>query len=89
MNALASSAWPSTTALTRLNGAPAIRSVIVRLSATHCWNIGYEKVAKVVKESTATGKSPRQVVLEQKLMTEAELDKALDVLSLTKGGIAK
>ena len=51
--------------------------------------IGYEKVAKVVKESTTTGKSPRQVVLEQKLMTEAELDKALDVLSLTKGGIAK
>jgi len=51
--------------------------------------IGYEKVAKVVKESTASGKSPRQVVLEQKLMTEAELDKALDVLSLTKGGIAK
>jgi fumarate hydratase class II len=51
--------------------------------------IGYEKVAKVVKESTTTGKSPRQVVLEWKLMTEAELDKALDVLSLTKGGIAK
>jgi fumarate hydratase class II len=51
--------------------------------------IGYEKVAKVVKESTSTGKSPRQVVLEWKLMTEAELDKALDVLSLTRGGIAK
>jgi fumarate hydratase class II len=51
--------------------------------------IGYEKVAKVVKESTATGKSPRQVVLDWKLMTPAELDKALDVLSLTKGGIAK
>jgi len=51
--------------------------------------IGYEQVAKVVKESTVTGKSPRQVVLEWKLMKEADLDKALDVLSLTKGGIAK
>jgi len=51
--------------------------------------IGYEEVAKVVKESTTTGKSPREVVLKRKLMTEAELDKALDVLSLTKGGIAK
>jgi fumarate hydratase class II len=51
--------------------------------------IGYEEVAKVVKESTTTGKSPREIVLKRKLMTEAELDKALDVLSLTKGGIAK
>jgi fumarate hydratase class II len=51
--------------------------------------IGYDKVAKVVKESAATGKSPREVVLEWGLMTDAELDAALDVLSLTKGGIQK
>ena len=51
--------------------------------------IGYDKVAKVVKESAKTGKSPREVVLGWKLMTNAELDEALDVLALTKGGIQK
>jgi len=51
--------------------------------------IGYEKAAKVIKESTASGRSIREIVLEQGLMTEPELDKALDVLALTKGGIAK
>ena len=51
--------------------------------------IGYDKAAKVVKESIATGKSPREIVLEWGLMTDAELDQALDVLALTKGGIQK
>jgi fumarate hydratase class II len=51
--------------------------------------IGYDEVAKVVKESATTGKSPREVVLKRKLMTEAELDQALDPLALTKGGIQK
>jgi fumarate hydratase class II len=51
--------------------------------------IGYDKVAKVVKESATTGKSPREVVLEWGLMSDAELDEALDLLSLTKGGIQK
>jgi fumarate hydratase class II len=51
--------------------------------------IGYDKAAKVVKESIATGKSPREIVLEWGLMTETELDTALDVLALTKGGIPK
>ncbi|MDQ1396732.1 MAG: fumarate hydratase, class, partial [Acidimicrobiaceae bacterium] len=46
--------------------------------------IGYEKAAKIIKESTASGRSIREIVLEQGLMTEAELDKALDVLALTK-----
>jgi fumarate hydratase class II len=51
--------------------------------------IGYDKVAKVVKESASTGKSPREVILDWGLMTEPELDAALDVLALTKGGIQK
>jgi fumarate hydratase class II len=51
--------------------------------------IGYDKVAKVVKESATTGKSPREVILEWGLMTDAELDSALDVLALTRGGIQK
>ena len=46
MNALAISAWPSTTTFTRPNGAQAKMSVIVRLSARNCWYIGYENVAR-------------------------------------------
>ena len=34
-----------------------------------------------------TGRSIREIVLERKLMTAADLDRALDVLALTKGGI--
>jgi fumarate hydratase, class II len=51
--------------------------------------IGYEQAAKVIKESTTSGRSIREIVLEQGLLPEEELDKALDVLALTKGGIPK
>ena len=51
--------------------------------------IGYDKVAEVIKESTKTGRSIRELVLKRGWMTADELDKALDVLALTKGGIAK
>ena len=45
--------------------------------------IGYEKVAMVVKESLASGKTIREVVLEKKLLSPTELDKALDLKKLT------
>ena len=51
--------------------------------------IGYEKAAEVIKESTKTGRSIRELVLERGWMTDAELDKALDTLAMTKGGIIK
>jgi fumarate hydratase class II len=51
--------------------------------------IGYEKAAEVIKESTRTGRSIRELVLERGWMTDAELDRALDTLSMTKGGIMK
>jgi fumarate hydratase class II len=51
--------------------------------------IGYEEAAKVIKASVAEGKDLRTVVLERGLMTEAEVDKALDVEAMTKGGILK
>ena len=51
--------------------------------------IGYERAAEVIKESTKTGRSIRELVLERGWMTDAELDKALDVLALTRGGITK
>jgi fumarate hydratase, class II len=41
----------------------------------------------VIKESVKTGRSIREIVLERKLMPEEDLDRALDVLALTKGGI--
>jgi fumarate hydratase class II len=51
--------------------------------------IGYEKAAEVIKESTKTGRSIRELVLERGWMTDADLDKALDVLAQTKGGVNK
>ncbi|MAU11290.1 MAG: aspartate ammonia-lyase [Anaerolineaceae bacterium] len=51
--------------------------------------IGYNNGAKVAKTSLAEGKSVRQVVLELGLMSEEELDKALDARKMTEGGIAK
>ena len=49
--------------------------------------IGYEAAAKVVKTSLASGKDLRTVVLEMGLLGEEEVDRALDVLAMTKGGI--
>jgi fumarate hydratase class II len=46
--------------------------------------IGYEKAAELVKKSAQTGRSIRELVLEEKLMTSEELDRALDVLGMTK-----
>jgi fumarate hydratase class II len=51
--------------------------------------VGYEKAAELVKQSVATGRSIRELVLEQGLMPAGELDKALDVLGMTKGGIRR
>ena len=49
--------------------------------------IGYETAAEVIKESVQTGKSIREIVLAKKLMTAEELDRALDVEAMTRGGI--
>ncbi|MGH9178451.1 MAG: class II fumarate hydratase [Acidimicrobiales bacterium] len=48
--------------------------------------IGYERAAEVVKESQRTGRPIRDLVVERGWMTHEELDKALDVLRLTRGG---
>ena len=45
--------------------------------------IGYEKAAAVAKESLKTGKTIREVVLEQNLCTNEQLDKALDLAAMT------
>ncbi len=49
--------------------------------------IGYEEAAKVIKASVAEGKDLRTVVLERGLLSEAEVDRALDVEAMTRGGI--
>jgi fumarate hydratase class II len=49
--------------------------------------IGYEAAAKVVKVALAEGKDLRTVVLEMGLLPAAEVDAALDVLAMTRGGI--
>jgi len=51
--------------------------------------IGYEEAGKVIKAAAAEGKDLRTVVLERGLMTEAEVDKALDVEAMTRGGILR
>ena len=51
--------------------------------------IGYEQAAKVIKQSVKEGKDLRTIVLEAGLMTKAEVDKALDVEAMTRGGIVK
>ena len=51
--------------------------------------IGYEEAAKVIKASLAEGKDLRTVVLERGLLSEEEVDRALDVEAMTRGGIAK
>jgi fumarate hydratase, class II len=51
--------------------------------------IGYDAAAVIVKESMATGRSVRELVLEKGLLTEEQLDVALDVLGMTRGGVRK
>jgi fumarate hydratase class II len=51
--------------------------------------IGYEEAAKVAKQALADGKTIREVVIERGYVrdgkiTEAQLDKALDVLGMTR-----
>ncbi|MGD1278011.1 MAG: class II fumarate hydratase [Tepidisphaeraceae bacterium] len=46
--------------------------------------IGYDKAADIAKESIKTGKTIRQVALERKLLSEADLNKALDPMRMTQ-----
>jgi len=46
--------------------------------------IGYDKAAEVAKESHKTGKTVRQVAAEKKLLSDADLNKALDPRRMTE-----
>jgi fumarate hydratase class II len=47
-------------------------------------HLGYETVAALVKESIATGRPVRELVLERGLLDQRTLDAALDVVALTR-----
>jgi fumarate hydratase class II len=49
--------------------------------------LGYEQTADVIKQSIAEGKDLRTVVLERGLLSEADVDRALDVEKMTRGGL--
>ena len=51
--------------------------------------IGYEAAAEIVKESVKTGRSVREIVQERGLLTDEQLEQALDVLGMTKGGVRR
>jgi fumarate hydratase, class II len=51
--------------------------------------IGYEAATEVVKESIRTGRSVRDIVVERGLLSDDEVDRALDVLAMTRGGVRR
>ena len=54
-----------------------------------CPYLGYRKSAEIAKASVATGKTVRSLVLEQGLMSEAELNRLLDAYSMTEAAVSK
>ncbi|MEO7804151.1 MAG: class II fumarate hydratase [Actinomycetota bacterium] len=51
--------------------------------------IGYDAAAAVSKQAYATGKSLREIVIEQGLLTPEQVDAALDVNKMTEGGLTE
>jgi fumarate hydratase class II len=51
--------------------------------------IGYEKAAEVIKRAMKEGRTIREVVLEEGLLSEEEVATALDVEAMTRGGLLK
>jgi len=50
-------------------------------------HIGYDNGARVAKRAFAEGRTVREVVLEEGLMSEEDLDAALDLKGMTGGGV--
>lgn len=48
--------------------------------------LGYDKAADIAKEAYKTGKTVRQVARERKALSDEQLDKALNPMSMTKPG---
>jgi fumarate hydratase class II len=50
--------------------------------------LGYERTAELIKESARTGTPIRELVAATGEISPEELDRALDALALTRGGVA-
>lgn len=53
-----------------------------------CPHIGYQEAADVAKLALKSGRPVKELILEQGLMTEAELEKVLDPVDMTEPGIS-
>jgi aspartate ammonia-lyase len=51
--------------------------------------LGFDRTAEIVKEAMKRGISVREVIIENKLMTEEELNKILDPYRITQRGVVK
>ena len=51
--------------------------------------LGYERTAQLIKESLKTGEAIRDLVAATGELSEDDLDRALDALALTRGGITR
>jgi fumarate hydratase class II len=48
--------------------------------------IGYDRAAEIAKESAKTGKTVREICRERQVLPQAELNRALDPVEMTKPG---
>ena len=49
--------------------------------------IGYDKAAAIAKEAHASGRTVREVALEQEVLSVEDLDNLLDAMSMTEPGV--
>ena len=54
-----------------------------------CPHVGYQRAADIAKKALKTGDSVRKLILEEGLMTDAELDLILDPVHMTEPGISE
>src|SRR5438105_8425941 len=48
--------------------------------------IGYDRAAEIAKESAKTGRTVREIAREKKVLSEKELERALDPIKMTEPG---
>jgi fumarate hydratase class II len=51
--------------------------------------VGYELATEIVREALRTGRRVRDVVVERGLLPAAEVDRVLDVVAMTRGGVIR
>lgn len=51
-------------------------------------HVGYEVASRIAKEALNTGRSVKEIILEEEILTESELDEILNAFEMTEPGIA-